>query len=156
MNPANAAPAGPVLRDIHMPPAPGWWPPAPGWWLVAALLAVVLGLFAWRAWRRARRRRAIAHLFDATIAAAEDPAAQVAAMSELLRRAARRRHPQADTLAGEDWLRLLDAGPAGPHFGAELGALLHDGAFRPALAAADAARLRPVARARFLQWMATS
>ena len=34
----SAAPAGPDLRDIHLPPAPSWWPPAPGWWLLAFVL----------------------------------------------------------------------------------------------------------------------
>jgi len=31
-----------VLRDIHQPPAPGWWPPAPGWWLLAALVLLAV------------------------------------------------------------------------------------------------------------------
>src|SRR5579875_60598 len=45
---------GPLLRDIHLPPA-SWWPPAPGWWCVAGI--VVLGcliLVLSIGWRRRR------------------------------------------------------------------------------------------------------
>ena len=98
-----------VLRDIHLPPAPPWWPPAPGWWLLAA--AVLAG--------RDRRRRSC-DAGDASSALPSPrcstrrsmppptPTAQVAAMSELLRRAARRRDAQADRLQGDAWLRFLD------------------------------------------------
>jgi hypothetical protein len=150
-----------VLRDIHQPPAPGWWPPAPGWWLLAAaLLAVMLVLGAWW-WRRRRRRRAIEALFDDAIAAAASPAAEVAAMSELLRRAARRRHPQAETLHGEAWLALLDREPAArgrgqapaEAFSAGPGRLLLDGGYRRDTDPQAVAALRELARRRFLQWM---
>ena len=62
MNPQDA----PQLRDIHLPPDPGWWPPAPGWWLLALLL-LLSGVFASRhAWRALRvrrwRRRVLAEL----------------------------------------------------------------------------------------------
>lgn len=43
-----------TLRDIYLPPDPGWWPPAPGYWLVAGLALLVLAAVAWR---RHRRRR---------------------------------------------------------------------------------------------------
>ncbi|RLB67278.1 MAG: DUF4381 domain-containing protein, partial [Deltaproteobacteria bacterium] len=33
MNPTQQSPLA-ALKDIHLPPAPGWWPPAPGWWFV--------------------------------------------------------------------------------------------------------------------------
>lgn len=153
-----------VLRDIHQPPAPSWWPPAPGWWLLAAaLLAVLLVLGAWRQ-RRRRRRRAIEALFDGAIAAAPSPAAEVAAMSELLRRAARRRDPQADTLQGEAWLAFLDGDTArkgkrggresADAFSAGPGRLLLEGGYRRDTDPRAVAALRGLARARFLQWMA--
>jgi hypothetical protein len=138
-----------------VPPAPTWWPPAPGWWLLAAGVLLVLGFAAWRLVRRRWRRRRWTTLFDATIAQAGTPVAQVAAMSELLRRAARQVEPAADTLAGEDWLRFLDRGLPQPVFSAGAGALLRDGGYRRALSAADVDALRVASRARFLDWMST-
>jgi hypothetical protein len=144
-----------ILRDIHQPPAPPWWPPAPGWWLLAALLVAVAAIPAWRAWSRARRRNAHAALFDRTVRDAATPAAQVAAMSELLRRAARRRVPRADTLLGEEWLRVLDEGMATSSFIAGPGRLLVDGAYRRDVDPRAVEVLRPLARARFLALMQT-
>lgn len=142
-----------VLRDIHPSVAPSWWPPAPGWWLVAAVgLLALAGLLAWRLWRARRRRRLLA-LFDAEVDAATDPAARVAAMSALLRRAARRRDPDAVHLEGDAWLEFLDAGRQDPRFAGREGRLLLDGPFRPDVDAGDAAALQAVARARFLEWM---
>lgn len=143
-----------VLRDIHLPPAPPWWPLAPGWWLVAAGLLLAAAIAWWWLARRRRRERAIAALFDSAIGAAPSPAAQVAAMSELLRRAARRRDPEADRYQGEAWLRFLDADAKTPRFSAEAGRLLLEGGFRRDVDAAAVAALRPVARARYLTWMA--
>lgn len=144
--------AGLPLRDVHVPPAPPWWPPAPGWWAVAGVvLALLLGWAIWR-WYARRRRRLAAALFDRTVAAAPTPAEEVAAISALLRRAARRIEPGADTLEGEAWLELLDRGlPRGFRDGP--GRLLHEGAFRPRVDAGEVERLRPLARARFIDWM---
>ena len=143
-----------VLRDIHQPPAPGWWPLAPGWWGVLALVVLALLLVAAWTWRRRQRQRAVAALFDSTLASLDCPAAQVAAMSELLRRAARRRDPMADRLQGEAWLEFLDAGTGRDAFAGDAGRLLLDGGFRPDTDAAAVAVLRPLARARYLDWMA--
>ena len=143
-----------VLRDIHQPPAPGWWPLAPGWWGVLALVVLAFLLAAAWTWRRQRRQRAVAALFDSTVASLDSPAAQVAAMSELLRRAARRRDPMADRLQGEAWLEFLDAGTGRNVFAGDAGRLLLDGGFRPDTDAAAVAALRPLARARYLAWMA--
>lgn len=142
-----------VLRDIHASVAPPWWPPAPGWWLLA--LVLLLALAALAAWRlhRVRRRRRVLALFDAEVEAAALPAAEVAAISALLRRAARRREPAADRLQGEAWLAFLDAGREPPRFTGERGALLLEGAFRPDPDPADVADLRAAARERFLELM---
>lgn len=148
------APSALPLRDIHLPSAPAWWPPAPGWWLVAAAVAALLVLLGVIRWRKARRKRVLLRLFDEAVANAPTPAARVAAMSELLRRAARRIDPAADTLAGDDWLRFLDLGMQAPSFQSGAGALLRDGAFRRDVAEADVEALRQAARARFVAWMA--
>ncbi len=135
-----------VLRDIHQPPAPPWWPPAPGWWLLAAVLLLAIAAWSWWAARKRKQRRAIAAVFDNTVAAADTPAAQVAAMSELLRRAARRADPNADRLDGEAWLGLVDLAEAP-------GRLLLEGGYRRDVDPRQVDALRPLARARFLQWM---
>ena len=142
-----------VLRDVHEGLAPAWWPPAPGWWLLLAAILAIAALFAWRMLRRSRRRAMILRLFDETVAQAATPSLQVAAMWELLRRAARRKHANADTLDGEDWLRFLDAGLPQPVFAAGAGALLRDGGFRADVSAHEAEALRIVARERYLHWM---
>jgi hypothetical protein len=142
-----------VLRDIHQPLAPSWWPPAPGWWLLALLALLVLAWWVSRAWRRQRRRRALARLFDGAVARARSPADKVAAISDLLRRAAREVDPAADTLLGEDWLRFLDRGMPEPVFSTGAGQLLRDGAFRPEVPEHALEALRGVARVRFLRWM---
>jgi hypothetical protein len=147
---------GLVLRDIHQPPPPSWWPPAPGWWILVAAIALVAGVALWRRWRRRRRLRAFESMFDAAVSQARTPAAQVAAMSELLRRAARLRDPDADKLLGDDWLRFLDSGLPAPVFATGAGTLLRDAGFRRDVAVDEVDALRPLARTRFMQWMATS
>lgn len=148
------------LRDIHQPPAPPFWPPAPGWWLVALVVLALLGALWWWRRREARQRAAIAGLFDAEVEAAPTPAAELAAMSELLRRAARRIDPSADRLEGEAWLEFIDRhGTAGKKdapgtdFTRGPGRLLLEGPWRSEVPASEVARLRPLARARFLAWM---
>lgn len=160
-----------VLRDIHQAPAPPWWPPAPGWWLLAALVLLVIASWAWFAARRRKRRRAIAAIFDQTLAAADTPSAQVAAMSELLRRAGRRRDPAADRLEGDAWLEFLDGGagagqtrggrkpdatprPGSIDFSQGPGRLLLEGGYRRDVDAGEVEALHAIARARFLDWMA--
>jgi hypothetical protein len=142
-----------VLRDIHQPGAPPWWPPAPGWWILAGVLLAVVVAVAWWRRRRARREHMIVALFEDTLAAAGTAPARVAAMSELLRRASRRRDTSADRLQGEAWLAFLDGGDAARHFSHGPGRLLLDGGYRPDLPAEQVAALEPLARARFLDWM---
>jgi hypothetical protein len=144
-----------VLRDIHLAQAPSWWPPAPGWWLLAGVFVAGLGLWAWRRQRRRHHRARMLAVFDEAVAAAASPSQAVAAMSELLRRAARRLDPQADRLEGDAWLALLDRGLNQPVFDTPEGRLLLDGAFRPDVDARHVEALRRIARARFIAWMAT-
>ena len=145
---------GLVLRDIHQPPVPSWWPPAPGWWIVGVCVLLALAIAGWFAWRRRQRRRALARMFDDAVAHAATPAAKIAAMSELLRRAARRMDPQADKLLGDDWLRFLDRGLKLPVFAAGAGTALRDGGYRRDVSAGEVDALQQLTRARFLGWMA--
>lgn len=139
------------LRDIHLPVAPAWWPPAPGWWLVAGVLLAVLAAVAAVIWRRVRRRRALLRLFDEEVAAAKDPAARVAAISALLRRAARERDPTAAALQGEDWLGFLDSDAPAPEFSGLPGRLLLEGGYRRDVQAGEVEALRAAARRRFVE-----
>jgi hypothetical protein len=141
-----------VLRDVHVPPAPSLWPPAPGWWLVAGAVALALAIAWWI--RRKRRRRVLAwqKLFDDACDDAA-PAVQVAAISELLRRAARRVDAKADHLQGEEWLRLLD-GKKQKTFSEGTGRLLLEGGYRREVPAEAFATAKALARARFLELMA--
>ncbi|KGQ18449.1 DUF4426 domain containing protein [Lysobacter dokdonensis DS-58] len=147
------APPDLVLRDIHAAPAAPWWPLAPGWWMVLAVLVMTIAVIAFFAHRRRAHRRAVARVFDETLARADSPAAQVAAMSELLRRAARRTHPDADRFDGDRWRAHLDAGAREPLFAGEAGTVLIEGAFRRDVEAAAVAGLRERARRRYLEWM---
>ena len=127
------APSGPVLRDIHLPPAPGWWPPAPGWWMLAALVVVLAAgaLYKLHKMRKRRRHeRAVLGELDACIAAHRgEPAALAAALSRFLRRLALR-DAHAAAHAGERWLEYLDARGGGEEFRHGAGRVLLDAPFR--------------------------
>ncbi|GGD44305.1 DUF4381 domain-containing protein [Pseudoxanthomonas indica] len=141
-----------VLRDVHLPQAPGLWPPAPGWWLLAgALLLIALFAGGWR-WTRQRQRRRWLDWFDRQTRH-DDPLGELAALSALLRRAARRVDAGADRLQGEAWLRFLD-GARGQAFTDGPGQLLLHGAFQRQVDARAVEQLRMLARARFLELMA--
>jgi hypothetical protein len=149
-----SAPVDPTrlpLRDVHLPPPPPWWPPAPGWWwLAAAVLLPVLAWMAWRGWRHMRRQRWL-RWFDTESADGTLPQ-QLASMSGLLRRAARRHRAGTELLQGEAWLHFLD-GRDGTDFSAGAGRLLLDGGFRPQLDAEAFAAVRKLARVRFIELM---
>ena len=147
----NGAPL--QLLDVHAGTPPSWWPLAPGWWVLLALLCVVLAAWGWHVLRRRLRRAMMLRMFDAAVAGASTPQAQVAAMSELLRRAARHVQPGAEALDGDAWLAALDAGLPEPVFGNGPGRLLLDGGYRRALVPGQVEALRVVARLRFASWM---
>ncbi|HEV2621093.1 MAG TPA: DUF4381 family protein [Frateuria sp.] len=104
-------PDGPVLRDIHVPPAPPWWPPAPGWWLLAALvlMAIATGVMVWRSARRRRRRcdRVLAEVDMLAALHGGDTQLLATGLHQLLRRVARKYDPTAARLRGEAWREAL-------------------------------------------------
>lgn len=98
---------GPVLRDIHLPPA-HWWPLAPGWWLLAALLVLAaLGVAWWlRRVAHAHPLRAAVREIDALEAAYAhdgDAGRLVDGASRLMRRVALRIAPDAAAQTGASW-----------------------------------------------------
>jgi hypothetical protein len=128
-----STPAGPVLRDIHLPPPPGWWPPAPGWWMLAAIVVAMgaVALYTLHKLRKCRRHeRAVLRELDACIDAnRHDPVALAAALSLFLRRLALR-DAHAAAYAGERWLEYLDACSGGEDFRRGVGRVLIDAPFR--------------------------
>lgn len=141
-----------VLRDVHVPAAPSLWPAAPGWWLVAGAVLTLVAVIWWLRWRHARKLATRQRLFDD--ACRNLPAsAQVAAMSELLRRAARQVDKQADKLQGDAWLQFLD-GKKGSDFSGGAGRLLLEGGYRRDVDASELANVKALARTRFLELMA--
>jgi Domain of unknown function (DUF4381) len=135
MNPAAAS--GPVLRDIHMPPAPGWWPPAPGWWLLGLAALALLAwcsIYLYRRWQQRRYRRAVMRELDGCIAAARgDRAVLAAALSRFLRRLCKRDEPGTAALAGDSWLAHLDRAAASEEFTRGIGRVLIEAPYRPAV-----------------------
>ena len=121
--------------------------------MVLAVVAAVAAFVAWRVVAKRRRRAAILRLFEDMIARAGTPTEQSAAMSERLRRAARRKNTASDTLEGEAWLRFLDEGMPQPVFSAGAGSLLRDGGFRADVTGQESDALRSIARQRYLLWM---
>ena len=140
-----------VLRDVHVPAAPSLWPPAPGWWLAAAAVLVLVTVLWLLRWRHVRRIAARQRLFDDACRGLA-ASAQVAAMSELLRRAARQVDKRADKLQGDAWLHFLD-GKQGRDFSAGAGRLLLQGGYQRDVEASELATLKSLARKRFLELM---
>ena len=129
-------PAGPALRDIHLPPPPGWWPPAPGWWILAAIaagfgIAALYKLYKlYKLRKRRRHERAVLRELDACIDAnRHDSTTLAAALSLFLRRLALR-DALAAAYAGERWLEYLDARGGGEDFRYGVGRILIDAPFR--------------------------
>lgn len=144
--------SAPELRDIHLPPSPGWWPPAPGWWVLAALLLIA---FVWcarclsRMQKRRRRIAASRQEYDRVLDAARDAAGKLAAASLLLRRAAKASDPHAVSFEGEAWLRFLDGDDPAQPFSTGAGKLLREGGFRREVAD-DVTPTLMLARQRFI------
>ena len=150
-------PAGPVLRDIHLPEAPGWWPPAPGWWALAAL-ALMLSALASLWLRRQLRRRAWRRALAAELTQIDarhsplDAAAHVAALSVFLRRVAALADASVAALQGEAWLRFLDGDDPARPFSEGNGRLLLDAPSRRTVDPQTAASLRALVQQTLPRW----
>lgn len=146
---------GPQLRDIHLPPEPGWWPPAPVAAALVALLVLALAgllVWLWRRFARQRRRRGLARFFDQHVASAGSEDARLQRASACLRRAVLRHSPGVVSTTGAAWLAVLDADDPTHPFTAGPGRLLAEGPFRGGLQPGEAEAAIALARMRFLQW----
>ena len=138
MNPAELP-----LRDIHLPPPPGWWPPAPGWWAVLAIIVIAGVFLAWWSRRAGRRRSAVAQarLELARLRAdlATTPTHLAAELSALLRRVCISLYPrrQVAGLTGAGWLQFLDDIRGGREFCEGPGRILIQAPYRPGVARAE-------------------
>ncbi len=123
------------LRDIHLPPVPGWWPPAPGWWLLAGLSAILilLLLLLWQRGRRLRyRRQALRQLVCLAQTGEITSHVLLAELSTLLKRAALCAFPEEHCagLSGEAWLRFLDRSLPNKLFTTGVGRCLANGPYQ--------------------------
>ena len=127
------------LRDIHLPPPPGWWPPAPGWWIVSALLLI---LFTWLSrvilhrYHQHRQCQRLLTRLDTLLPPNGNLTPQdLIGVSTLLRRLALMHYPRrrVAALTGEDWLRFLDETGATDQFTRGPGRILASDPYRPML-----------------------
>ena len=132
MNPAELP-----LREIHLPPAPGWWPPAPGWWVLLVVVIIAALCAIWRRWRVRRKRTAVAQakleLNRLRVDPAVTPARLAADLSALLRRVCLSLFPrkQVAGLTGDGWLQFLDQVGGGRDFCHGPGRVLIQAPYRP-------------------------
>ncbi|MCF5953926.1 DUF4381 domain-containing protein, partial [Xanthomonas perforans] len=105
-------------------------------------------------WRRRQCQRRWLAAFDAELARATTPAQRLAAVSVLLRRAARRVDPQADRLQGEAWLQFLDGRKRKDQvFSQGPGRAVLEGGFQRAPTISDLPAVEALARQRFVALM---
>lgn len=146
--------AGPRLRDIHLPPEPGWWPPTAATTLVAIVALALLAIAAAWLWRRMARwlkARALARFFDREVAHADAGPQRLQRASACLRRAVSRAHPGEVATTGQAWLALLDGADPTQPFSTGPGRLLAEGPFRDDVGTEEAQAAIALARARFIQ-----
>lgn len=142
-----------VLRDVHDVPVPPLWPLTAAWWgVIVCVLLVVIALCLWQ-WRIRQKRLHAERLFDESVAKATSPEQKLQIMSELLRRSARKIRADADTLTGNAWLELLEAGMPSGSFTTEPGNLIASGLFMADVSAETVEKIEARVRTRFVSWM---
>jgi hypothetical protein len=123
------------LRDIHLPPLPGFWPLAPGWWLLLALVALLLLLSFWL-WRRQRRlvpRKLALKSLEQLQGSELSQKQKLQELAILMRRACLTAYPRITVagLTGVAWLDFMDQQYGRAQFNTPVGRLLVEAAYRP-------------------------
>lgn len=125
------------LHDIVVPPPVPWWPPAPGWYGVIGIGLFVLLALALRGfliWQHSRyRREALAEWRrqESLLHDVNQRSAALAALAELVKRAALSAFPREEVaaLTGPQWLAFLDRTGKTTEFSSPIGALLESVAY---------------------------
>ena len=126
----NAADPLADLKDIYIPPDPGFWPPAPGWWVLVVIgILLLFWVVKWinnRIKHNQPKKYFIKQLAAIETACAPDkkiPALHQ--MSKLLRRFAIHKfgREKIASLHGDEWLKFLDATSDDHQFSAGVGAV---------------------------------
>lgn len=126
------------LKDLHLPPAIGWWPPALGWWLVALAVPLCLAGGYWL-YKRLTRKTAVKTANQQLLAIKHNTALttleKLGALSILLRRVAISLYPRAEVaaLTGQQWLAFLDRALPNAPFSSGSGQLLVTANYRNSL-----------------------
>lgn len=106
-----------LLRDVHVPPALGWWPVAPGWYIliILILIAITISLTLFiRYYQQGRFKRQSLRLlarYHQQYTHDANPHQTCAQISELLKQAALIYYPRQHVagLQGDAWLNFLNA-----------------------------------------------
>jgi hypothetical protein len=125
------------IRDIHLPPLPGWWPPALGWWLGLFILVALFIFIPWLRKKLAHRSMqqqamnkflAINNQYQSE----QDKTILLQNLSILLRRICMTYscRQQTASLINEQWLSQLDAISTKSCISPELGKLLANGPYQ--------------------------
>lgn len=129
-------PAQLPLRDIHLPPAIGWWPPAIGWWLLAIAIPLLVWFCIWL-YKRLTRNTAIKSAKKELLSIKQNSelnhTQKLSELSKLIRRttisiASDRK--QCAGLTGQAWLEFLDQTMPDAPFSQGIGNLLGDAVYR--------------------------
>ncbi len=112
------------LKDIHLPPAVGWWPLAPGWYALIVLIFVLIGLISFLCYKRylntRAKKQALVLLQNYLTFYEKDHNVQLASarISELLKRVALVYYPREEvaSIHGQEWIGFLNKTSKGLDF----------------------------------------
>ncbi len=123
------------LRDIHLPPAIGWWPPAIGWWLLAISILVLFALLYWL-YKRLTRKTAVKSAKKLLVEIKQDTqnnnTKKLKELSMLIRRVAisTAKREECAGLTGQQWLEYLDRSVKGSPFSEGIGRQISNAPYR--------------------------